>query len=254
VEVTNYYVGVVIIRSVMFEIKNKQYNTNVTATILSCGRFDLLQRTIESFLKTAGTGVNVILYDDSANEEHQQLIFNEYSSKFDLYLGDERKGQAWGIDFLFSKAETPWIFYLEDDWLFLEPGYLQDSARVLTADPSIMICGIAIKQSYFSLGAATNLHEVSGVRVYDHSRWRISEHHGWWNGWIGSPNLKRTDDIRKLPKFSSVFDEEEWDREVFGKSGRRSVWLEKRYVEHIGYGRSLFPPGDMIRRNWGKPK
>jgi len=49
-----------------------------------------------------------------------------------------------------------------------------------------------------------------------------------------------------------VFDEEEWDREVFGKSGYKSVWLAKCYVEHIGYGRSLFSQGDMIRRCWQK--
>jgi len=240
----------------MFEVKNKQYDTNVTATILSCGRFDLLQRSIESFLRTALTGVNVIIYDDSAIEAQHQKIVDEYGKKFDLYLGEERKGQAWGIDFLFSKVETPWIFYLEDDWLFLEDGYLQESARVLTEDASIMICGLAIKQSYFSLGAATNLHEVSGVRVYDHPKWRIDEKHGWWNGWIGSPNLKRTSDVRSLPKFFSVYDEEAWDREVWKNlvenKGKKSVWLEKCYVEHLGYGRSLFPPGDKLRRCWQK--
>jgi hypothetical protein len=188
------------------------------------------------------------------NEKQHQKIVNEYGKKFDLYLGEERKGQAWGIDFLFSKVETPWTFYLEDDWLFLEAGYLQESARVLTADPSIMICGIAIKQIYFNLGAAVNLHEVSGVRVYDHPKWRIDENHGWWHGWIGSPNLKRTDDVRTLPKFSSVYNEEDWDntvwRNLVENKDKKSVWLDKPYVEHIGYERSLFSQGDMERRCW----
>lgn len=230
--------------------ENTQPETNVTVTITSCGRFDLLQKTIESLFRTADAYLNVKIYDDSANEDQQRQITDAYGKRFDLYLGEERRGQAFGLDFLYSRVTTPWLFHCEDDWEFIRTGYLQESAKVLNGDLSIMIVGLAIMDVYFSLGAAVNLHEVQGVRVYDQPKWRIDERHGWWHGWVGSPNLKRTADVSKFPKFSSVYDEEEWDREVFGKSGCKSVWLDKPYVQHTGYGRSLFPPGDMIRRCW----
>jgi hypothetical protein len=234
----------------MKAFENRQPETNVTVTITSCGRFDLLQKTIESLFKTADAYLNIKIYDDSANRDQQKQIIDAYSRRFDLYLGEERRGQAFGLDFLYSKVETPWLFHCEDDWEFIDTGYLQESAKVLNGDLSIMIVGLAIKQEYFRLGAAVNLYEIQGARIYNHPKWRIDEKHGYWHGWVGSPNLKRTNDLKKFPKFSSVFDEEEWDREVFGKSGYKSVWLEKCYVRHIGYGRSLFPAGDMIRRCW----
>jgi len=239
----------------MIVIENKQFDTNVTATITSCGRFDLLKRTIESFIRTAGTGVNIKVYDDSAVKEQQEKIINTYGKTFDLYLGEERKGQAFALDFLYSKVETPWLFHMEDDWEFIKEGYLQESVKVLNADSSIMIVGLAILDLYFQVGAAVNLHEIGGVKVYDHPRWRIDERHGYWHGWIGSPNLKRKTDIDRLPKFSSVLNEEVWDRDVFGKSGAKSVWLEKCYVRHIGDGRTTFYNGsvDMVVRNWKIP-
>lgn len=237
----------------MIIVENKQFDTNVTATITSCGRFDLLQRTIESFIRTAGTGVNIKIYDDSAVKEQQEKIISTYGKVFDLYLGEERKGQAFALDFLYSKVQTPWLFHMEDDWEFLDTGYLQASANVLNSDVSIMVVGLAIMDIYFQLGAAVNLHEVGGVWIYDHPRWRIDEKHAWWWGTIGSPNLKRLTDVKDLPKFSSVYGEEEWDNTVWRnlvEQGYKSVWLEKCYVKHIGDGRSLFASGDMIRRNW----
>jgi hypothetical protein len=195
-----------------------------------------------------------LIYDDSADEKQHRQIFELYGKRFDLYFGDKRMGQAFALDFIYDQVKTPWIFHCEDDWEFVLPWYIQDSIRVLTADPNILICGLAIRQDYFKLGAAVNLHEVGGVKVWDQPKWRIDENHGWWYGWVGSPNLKRTADMCKLPKFSSVMSEEEWDREVFGKSGKKSVWLNRCCVRHIGYGRSLFVEGDMLIRDWRKPR
>src|SRR4030042_2403288 len=231
----------------MIIIENKQFDTNVTATITSCGRFDLLQKTIESFLMTSGTGVNIKIYDDSADKEEQQKIIQAYGDTLDLYLGEKRMGQAWALDFLYSKVDTYWLFHMEDDWEFLDTGYLQDSATILWNYPQIMVCGLAIRPEYFELEAATKPKYLHGIKVWDHSKWRISENHGWWYGWIGSPNLKRTSDVRSLPKFLSVPSEEDWDNTVWKglvELGNKSVWLDKCYVTHIRYGRSLFPEGE----------
>jgi hypothetical protein len=230
-----------------------QPNFEITATITSCGRSDLLERTINSLLNTAEMKMNIKIYDDSANSDQQNRMAKLYEGRFDLYLSDERMGQAFALDYLYSKVKTPWLFHCEDDWEFIDSGYFSSSMKILTEDPSIIIVGLALRSEYFGVGAATNFHEVAGVPVYDHPRWRIDENHGWWNGWVGSPNLKRTKDTIRFGKFSSVLNEEEWDRKVFSNNGVRSVWLTKPCVRHIGDGRTLFVSGDMIQRNWLVP-
>jgi hypothetical protein len=42
---------------------------------------------------------------------------------------------------------------------------------------------------------------------------------------------------------------------MYENGGRRSVWLNKTYTRHIGWGRSLFPEGDKLppeQRTWLK--
>ena len=244
-----------VLDNLKYEITNKQPDSDVTVIVLSCKRFDLLKRTISSLLDTINYPVRIIMLDDSEDTATHKDIVREYGHLFDIYIHGKSHGPAWAADKLLSMVETKYAFRCEDDWEFIQSGYLQASIEILEEQPEIGVIGIVLDDEFKKYGAvdtSTSYSTSSGQRYYDHPRWRIDENHAWWNGWIGSPNLKRMADIKKLGKYSNVKSEAEWDREVWAKSGMRSVWLEDQYAKHTGEGRSVWPDGEN-GRYWTRP-
>jgi|GEM_PF-4356103 len=240
-------------------------NSEITTFILSCGRMDLLSRCITSYCGTLKEATPFILFDDSANRDTQAYLLKNYKS-FDLYLNTEKWGQARALDYLIEKGlnttKSEFIVLLEDDWVFIDKDWLSDCKKILRGNPEVMLIGLSIMPDHIRYGAATNLRELSGVKVYDHPKWRISPNHGYWNGWTSACRLMRRSDVEKLPNFSNYVCEEKVDQEYWrplSESGRKSIWLARPAIQHIGYGRSLFPTGDRLSpeqrtwlKSWGK--
>lgn len=218
-----------------------QPECDITVTITSTGRFNLLTRTIDSLMKTIGRPVKVIISDDSQDSEQHRLILAEYGgiSGFDVYIQDENIGQAKNLDFLYGLVDTPYLFHCEDDWEFGETGYIEDSLDILAECPDVCIIGMVKDSNFERLGAVGAERQTArGTVFYNHPRWRIDEQHDWWHGWIGSPHLMRRRDCATLGSFQQAPTEAAFDRDVFANSGMKSVWLEEQYCEHIGAGRS----------------
>jgi len=249
----------------MKEIINFLYsNSQITTLVLSNGRFDLLVDTLASYqhcLKYEST--NFFVFDDSADKIQQYSIEKFYGtrSNFNLYLNEERWGQARATDFIVSKVlencSSEFIFWLEDDWLFSDDREWPNQCKeILRTDPKVVLIAMSLEprmNHYFPF-----LTQIEGTRIRYHNPWRIDENHGYWNGWIGSPHLMRYEDVEALPKFTDFIAEEQLDQQYWRKqydNGKRSIWLSRQICSHIGGGRSGFPTGDMLSptaRTWLK--
>jgi hypothetical protein len=107
--------------------------------ITSCGRFDLLYRTLDSFFKqNTYKHINqIIIIDDSGNAEKAfraiDSMVKELYSHFEIriLINEVNIGQVKSIDLAYSYVQNPYIFHLEDDWEFYGHGFIEESMAIL---------------------------------------------------------------------------------------------------------------------------
>ena len=111
----------------------------VTVCLTSCGRKDLLIKTIDSFYKFNTYDIsNFLIYEDR-NENTDSIIseINERYPNIKIFTNDNRLGQRAAIDFLYSLVSTEYIYHCEDDWEFYKCGFIEASIGYLKQDPKI---------------------------------------------------------------------------------------------------------------------
>lgn len=207
-----------------------QPDSDITAFFLSCDRLDLLERTISSFFDTVQENVKLVLYDDSGNPEIYPKLKDRYGDKFDIICYPQNRGLNVAYDFMSSYGDSKYLLYVEDDWQFLLPGYLQVSRAILEKYP--LVGNVDLTQP----STPDALDEETEEFIWK-KPWRISERHYHWIGWCGSPNLKRRSDYIRLGRIESLGPEWMFDRK-FHLMGLKSVFTKQPYVQHIGDGRS----------------
>jgi hypothetical protein len=125
-------------------VVNKMLRTGdgVTVTITSCDRWDLLKRTIESF-ETFNTysaiEERIILLDCSGEDFLQKvrLHFPHYKVVFSQSTSRRGEGRMLAnVEYLSSMVTSKYWFYLEDDWLFYDRGFLEYGIAALKVTPS----------------------------------------------------------------------------------------------------------------------
>ena len=221
----------------------------ITITLTSCGRWDLLEKTIKSLVQfwDGPKPYELLIYED---QELRVLHFSTLygfisewigkdSWEFEIYHG--KRGQISAIDFLYSKVKTPYIFHQEDDWETTKSGFIQKSLSILEEKPSIM-------QVWLRAPNDRNGHPCHGVaqKTTDGTKYHVLKtgYMGKWHGYSMNPGLRRLSDYQKL--FPNGFAAEiPWnpknplESEIlvgrkFFKNGFRAATLLDGYCRHIG--------------------
>ena len=214
-----------------------QPDSDTTTYIISCNRLDLLDRTIKSFLSTRDYPTKMVLIDNSAVPEVHSTLVEKYGTYCDVYSFPENRGIWWAMDFMVSICYTEYVFYLEEDWEFLLPGYLNTSKEILLKYREIGFVDISMR-TFEDEGYDTYHKQLIDNKFFYKKPWRLSDKHLFWNGWAGAPNLKRRDDLIWLGRVEKWHNEWNIDRR-FHALGFKSVVLKDRHVDHIGWGKSL---------------
>jgi hypothetical protein len=104
----------------------------VTVVITSCGRWDLLEKTLYSFTACNTYPIDrYILIEDSGKAEMKDKIMEKYPF-IDVVLNEVPIGQIASIDTAYQMVTTPYIFHLEDDWHFHTEGdFIKESIDIL---------------------------------------------------------------------------------------------------------------------------
>ncbi|MDO5089762.1 MAG: glycosyltransferase, partial [Leptotrichiaceae bacterium] len=112
--------------------------------ITSCGRFDLLEKTLDSFFKYNTYPIKkIIITEDSTEGNRLRKLISKYKNQnFHLIVNEKREGQLKCIDKAYKEVDTEYVFHCEDDWEFLRKGFIEKSIEVIEDNPKIAIVGL----------------------------------------------------------------------------------------------------------------
>lgn len=199
------------------------------ALITSCGRFDLLKKTIDSLIQS--TKKDLILY---VNEDSKEIDYSDFKksvsmevSNFYIFNYTYGIGQHKSIEEFLLRFNAKYYLHIEDDWQF-ESNYdwIAKSIEIMESDPSI------IKVICRSDSPHPRTFNDKGFAILE--PWRNSDGDLWCGfGW--NPGVTRLDLLKTFPPFGL------WEQDVseaIHNAGYRTALLENGVCKHIGDGRS----------------
>lgn len=209
-----------------------QPDSDTTTFVLSCDRLDVLEKTLNSFILTRDYVTKMVIVDDSAVDGIYESLVEKYGHFCDIVCFPRNRSQWWAMDFMVSYCDSEYIFYLEDDWELLKPGYLNQSKQILQKYRNVGTVDISWR-TFEDEGMDCYHKELVDNMFYWKKPWRISDYHLHWYGWVGSPNLKRRDDLILLGRVEKWHNEWNIDRR-FLSLGFKAVFLNGEYARHLG--------------------
>lgn len=208
---------------------------SVTFVLTSCGRLDLLKKTIESFLKYNTYPIDrYIMIEDSCDLCVGRELEETYGDRFELIFNEPKLWHIRSVDAAYSRVKTPFIFHCQDDWEFYRSGFIEESLEVLNVDPRIL-------QVWLRERTDTNGHPVeekahltpSGIAY----RRMALNYKTAWNGFSFNPGLRRLSDYERIGSYASVGEREAAISQRYKDLGYYATILEHGAVRHIGLGR-----------------
>ena len=219
----------------------------ITVVLTACNRADLLEKTLDSFFETNTYPIKrFIIIDDGMNFGCNDFVKTKYELPIELIYNNPKLYQIRSIDYAYSMVETEYIFHMEEDWLFLKKGFIEDSMKVLEADDNILQVWLrGIDDETAKHPWNPQIYEVDGLHMV------FLNYTGIWNGFSFNPGLKRLSDWKKLPNGYDGCDRItpaqqsggvtlECDISVeYAKRGMLAMRFLESYITHIGWDRHI---------------
>ena len=209
--------------------------SDITIAVTSCGRPDLLAATLASF-RLYHSGGQLIVSEDSGDPGMRDWL-KAHCPEARIIFDPLRSGMMASIDRLYSAVETPFIFHLEDDWLFEGPVDFAAAKAALTADPTISsVCVRRFDELKSRHRARTSrlAHEGAELRVF------AADAHPQWYGYTSNPGtLRRAFWERYRPVARVRHDDLS---ELAKRDGYRVAYAVPGVARHIGAGRHVADP------------
>lgn len=234
---------------------------SVTFVLTSCGRIDLLEKTLDSFFKYNTYPIErFIVTEDSADpvifEECKQLN-KKYNNVIEFMFNEKKLGQSKSIDKAYGTVTTKYVFHCEEDWEFYRRGFIEDSIRVLSSTSKILQAWIRPKSDKILNKISEKIFEINGMKV--RAVLPVSFNTGDTNedgtpmivynymGFSWNPGLKRMSDYRLLENgYTGMVREhliDHWYRDNGFMVVSLSVNDSDGYVKHTGWNRRAGDPG-----------
>jgi hypothetical protein len=214
-----------------------EQSKEVTCILTSCGRFDLLAVTLETFFKFNEYPIKEFyIYEDSGQPVPIELkTLYPFIKWFEPKI---RNGQIVALDTLWQAVETPYTFTMEDDWATYMGGFIEASMAILEEHPKIMQVWLREKED-------TNQHPV--IYTAGQNYGIMASNNGLWAGTCFNPSLKRKADydlIKSYGKHTQFSQKQPWKAEaaisqLYNRLGFKAAILLQGYIKHIGYNRHV---------------
>ena len=218
----------------------------ITFVLTSCGRIDLLDKTLESFFKHNSYKFReLFLVEDSVNKDVYKHIKKKWHRKLNLIFNKEKKGQITSIVDTYKKVKTPYIFHCEDDWVYTRDKFIEDSFKIMSTDEKIIQVWLESMESasrldVFEYGPLQKIGNIGFRKVFCKEGWE-------WGYFSFRPGVKRITDYELIGGYSGY--KNELDIGVtYKKKGFYTVIIEKPAVIDIGLDRTIVDP----TRKWPK--
>ncbi len=211
-----------------------------TVALTSCGRFDLLERTLRSLLpRLDGPLARVLIAEDSGDRRVHDVVkpFQGRYGKIEVIVNDPPLGQMKSVDRLYSTIDTDWVFHCEDDWEFFSGGFIESSFILLKEFDQFSMVSIRdladFKEGYFLPGPLSH----AGVPYFLIDPKVMT----FWTGLTFNPGLRRMSDYRIVGPYGDLHTtaRERHVSKCYWALGYSFVYLADSAVRHIGDGRQL---------------
>jgi hypothetical protein len=220
-------------------------NQDVISCITSCGRLDLLSRTLDSFLPDHQKDfAKSIIIDDANTLDIKNWVAAHYPQT-DVLLNQPQLGQMKSIDKMYTHVTTPFIFHGEDDWLF-EAGSTVDACKaVMAAEPNVsVVCVRKLSDLQQKFQENCIRKETSGVKY----ALMPTDIHPEWLSFSFNPGLVRKSLWDKYGPYEQYGTEERLSM-VMKKDGWMVAFLDPGACHHIGGEAHVDDPFQPKRAN-----
>lgn len=201
--------------------------------VTSCMRFDLLEKTLESFFRHNTYPISQILIaEDSAEEAALNRMLRKFPGQpFRLQINGKQIGQARSIDTAYGQVQTEYIFHCEDDWEFYRPGFIEESLALMEADPSLLTAWLEPPAAFPDYLFEPEVQTQNGVSFR-----KVKE-----EGFTFRPGLKRLSHYHLIgsyaPYVGPAFEKDISD--FYTRSGHYGVILTEGYMRNLGHHRRV---------------
>ncbi len=230
----------------------------VTLSITSCKRFDLFEKTVNSFVNCCADLSLIdrwICIDDGSSEADRLRMKQRYPFFEFVFKTREDKGHAQSMNRLLDMIASPFWLHLEDDWHFIvRDKYIQKALAILDEDATLgqvlfnrnygetlacrIIAGGQIRHT--PSGARYRLHEhfKPGTAAYDEYLRSLpldARSNVWWPHYSLRPALLRMSAIRNTGRYDPASTHFELEfAERYAALGHRSTFFDAINALHIG--------------------
>jgi glycosyl transferase family 2 len=208
--------------------------SKLTVVLTSCGRFDLLEETVASFLEHFDAD-RIVIADD-AGDVGAAARFGSKIPQTEMRVNAPKLGQMRSIDALYASVQTPYVVHLEDDWRFLGGVDLDKVVRFLEARPDISVVCIGYRfDERFRHHARKTTQD--GI---DYWVWDLDAHPKWFS-YSFNPSVGRLALWRDIGPYARFNTEEGLSQFAKGR-GLRIAMVIPSVAEHIGDERHAEDP------------
>ncbi|MBD8492867.1 glycosyltransferase family 2 protein [Pseudomonas syringae] len=210
-------------------------NSEITLVVTSCGRFDLLKRTLETFDRFNTAPIrHVLITEDSGDEQVRTCIPEHWQAHTRFIVNNPKLGQMRSVDAAYALIETQWVFHCEDDWDFYRPGFIEESMTLLVNDPQALQVWLrSFNHDLMVHSPYVFLNErevVQGIPFY-----KLGSHKAEWQGFSFNPGLRRLTDYKEHAPYADHGGEKKLSQ-VYASQNRYALILENDAVLHTGFG------------------
>ena len=205
----------------------------VTCVLTSCGRFELLDRTMRSFFEFNTFPIKKFIIIDDSGYINAAIIIKEMVDRLKIHdqpefiviANEHNIGQAKSINWAYSHVETEYIFHIEDDWEFYAPGFIEESALIMQSNPWIITVWLRAHND-------TNGHPIEHLKDLEFPIMALG-YANCWHGYTLNPGLRR------LKDYEMVYGEAEANKHYMRRGFRAAITnKEDGFIKHIGWGQS----------------
>lgn len=233
--------------------ESMQFSTesDVTLVVTSCGRFEHLCKTLESFDRYNTAPLKaVVVVEDSGSDAVHKVIPAHWEPHTTVLLNQPRLGQLAAIDRAYSLVDTAYVFHCEDDWEFYRPGFVEQSRKILESFPQVLQVwlrsfahDVRVNYPFHTLGDRLDL---DGAACY----YLLSSEPAW-RGFSFNPGLRRLHDyktVSPVARFASSAEGESRLSQEFEAQGYATVILESDAVLHTGDDAHVWADSDRQKQ------
>lgn len=218
----------------------------VTAVITSCRRFDLLEKTLQSFLEHNDYPLEELIIIEDSNDRgiyDVQPLLDGVPHR--IIFNDGNIGQIASIDKAYADITSDYIFHMEDDWLFTRKGFIARAVEILEQEPQAIMVTVRDDADMPRYVRSLKTRKTATANY----KLAFPALHFLWHTFTFNPGLHRTSDYRAINGGYRALGDEASISRHHKASNRDMAWLIGGGVRHTGDERSNYGSGWGYRKS-----